>query len=29
MDLVIKNGKILTTEKTLISDIGIENGKIL
>ncbi|MFH2070146.1 MAG: amidohydrolase family protein, partial [Elusimicrobiota bacterium] len=28
MDLLIKNGKIVTAEKTFIGDVGIESGKI-
>jgi len=29
MDLVIKNGKVVTAEKTFVGDVGIENGKIV
>ncbi|MEW6557070.1 MAG: dihydropyrimidinase [Elusimicrobiota bacterium] len=29
MDLVIKNGKVVTAEKTVVADVGIENGKIV
>ncbi|GFP40509.1 hypothetical protein HKBW3S47_02206, partial [Candidatus Hakubella thermalkaliphila] len=28
MDLIIKNGKVVTAEKTLVADVGIEKGKI-
>ncbi len=28
MDLIIKNGKVVTAEKMFIADVGIENGKI-
>ncbi|MDO8733900.1 MAG: dihydropyrimidinase [Elusimicrobiota bacterium] len=29
MDLIIKNGKIVTAEKTVVGDVGIENGKVV
>lgn len=29
MDLIIKNGKVVTAEKTIVADVGIENGKII
>jgi len=29
MDLIIKNGTIVTSEESFIGDIAVENGKIV